>query len=94
MTSSPTPPAVAPSSESQLSSLIYDLSQNVQVAMDNMLKMINCSLLYSKFTDFHMNFTKSKDSVLQRKNQLEEEKDHFQKAAFAVLDMLNSGDIS
>lgn len=37
---------------------------------------------------------KSKDSVLQRKIHLEEEKNHFQKAAFAVLDMLNSRDIS
>lgn len=37
---------------------------------------------------------KSKDSVLQRKIDLEEEKDHFQKAAYAVLDMLNNRDIN
>lgn len=37
---------------------------------------------------------KSKDSVLQRKIHLEEQKDHFEKAAFTVLDMLNSRNVS
>ena len=32
---------------------------------------------------------KCKGSALDRKRALDEEKDHFQKAAYAVLDMLN-----
>lgn len=32
---------------------------------------------------------KCKGSALVRKRALDEEKDHFQKAAYAVLDMLN-----
>ncbi|KAI3468260.1 hypothetical protein Pfo_024923 [Paulownia fortunei] len=96
MTSSPPPTGVEPAPpsavESQLSSLIYDLSQNVQVAMDNMLKMIN--EIDQNSAGIMEEIEKSKDSVLQRKIHLEEEKDHFQKAAFAVLDMLNSRDIN
>ncbi|KAL3844139.1 hypothetical protein ACJIZ3_001542 [Penstemon smallii] len=78
--------------ESQLSSLIYDLSQNVQVAMDSMLKMI--SEIEQNSAGIMEEMEKSKDSAFQRKKTLEEEKDHFQKAAFAVLDMLNDRDSS
>ena len=35
---------------------------------------------------------KCKDSAIERKKSLEEEKERFQKAAFTVLDMLNSGE--
>ncbi|KAG4190342.1 hypothetical protein ERO13_A07G024600v2 [Gossypium hirsutum] len=35
------PPPVAEEPESLLSSLVFDLSQHVQMAMENMLKMIN-----------------------------------------------------
>ncbi|KAL0394029.1 UNVERIFIED_CONTAM: hypothetical protein Slati_4369100 [Sesamum latifolium] len=78
--------------ESQLSSLVYDISQNVQVAMDNMLKMI--SEIDQNSAGIMEEIEKSKDSVLKRKINLEEEKDHFQKAAAAVLDMLDGRDIS
>ncbi|KAL7159400.1 hypothetical protein ABFS83_01G024700 [Erythranthe nasuta] len=96
MTSSPPPtgadPAPPSAVESQLSSLIYDLTQNVQIAMDNMLKMINeIDQNSAGKTD---EIEKSKDSVLQRKTHLEEEKDHFRKAAFTVLDMFNSRNVS
>lgn len=37
---------------------------------------------------------KSKESALQRKTQLEEKKENFQKTTFAVFDMLNSRDMS
>ncbi|KAL7082497.1 hypothetical protein ACP275_14G102000 [Erythranthe tilingii] len=91
MTSSPplTGAELAPPSavESQLSSLIYDLTQNVQVAMDNMLKMIN--EIDQNSAGIMEEIEKSKDSALERKNHLEQEKDHFQKAAFSILDMLN-----
>ncbi|KAL7125151.1 hypothetical protein ABFS83_14G096600 [Erythranthe nasuta] len=79
----PPPSAV----ESQLSSLIYDLTQNVQVAMDNMLKMIN--EIDHNSAGIMEEIEKSKDSAIERKNHLEQEKDHFQKAAFSILDMLN-----
>ncbi|KAL0330306.1 UNVERIFIED_CONTAM: hypothetical protein Sradi_5017300 [Sesamum radiatum] len=96
MTSSPPPTGGdlgPPSSiESQLSSLVYDLSQNVQVAMDNMLKMI--SEIDQNSAGIIEEIEKSKDFVLKRKINLEEEKDHFQKAAVAVLDMLDGRDIS
>ncbi|MBA0547820.1 hypothetical protein Golob_018961 [Gossypium lobatum] len=35
---------------------------------------------------------KCKESALERKKSLEEEKEKFQKAAYTVLDMLNSGE--
>ena len=35
---------------------------------------------------------KCKDSTLEKKKILEEEKEHFEKAAYTVLDMLNNGD--
>lgn len=35
---------------------------------------------------------KCKDSALERKRTLEEEKERFQKAAYTVLDMLNNRD--
>ncbi|KAL8521986.1 hypothetical protein ACS0TY_012222 [Phlomoides rotata] len=97
MASSP-PPTVTDlavttsAAESQLSSLVYELSQNVQLAMDDMLKMI--SEIDENSAKIKEEMEKSKDSVLQRKNDLEEEKDHFQKAAFAALDMLNGRDIN
>lgn len=35
---------------------------------------------------------KSKESVFHKKKSLEEERDHFQKAAYTVLNMLNTRD--
>ncbi|KAL8537138.1 hypothetical protein ACS0TY_012351 [Phlomoides rotata] len=69
-----------------------ELSQNVQLAMDNMLKMI--SEIDQNSAAIKEDMEKSKDSVLQRKIDLEEKKDHFQKAAYTVLDMLISRDIN
>ncbi|KAL0312018.1 UNVERIFIED_CONTAM: hypothetical protein Sradi_5601100 [Sesamum radiatum] len=60
--------------------------------MDNMLKMI--SEIDQNSAGIMEEIEKSKDSVLKRKINLEEEKDHFQKAAAAVLDMLDGRDIS
>ncbi|XP_051151149.1 uncharacterized protein LOC127265413 [Andrographis paniculata] len=79
------PPSVV---ESQLSSLVYDLSQQMQIAMDNMLKMIN--EIDAKSAGITGEMDKSRESALERKIALEEEKNQFQKAAFAVFDMLNS----
>ncbi|KAE8721722.1 Potassium channel in 3 [Hibiscus syriacus] len=82
------PPPAAEEAESPLSSLIYDLSQHVQMAMENMLKMIN--EIDQNSSGILEDVEKCKDSALERKKSLEEEKERFQKAAFTVLDMLNS----
>ncbi|KAL3655689.1 hypothetical protein CASFOL_000085 [Castilleja foliolosa] len=75
------------SAESQLSSVVYYLSENTQVLMDNMLKMTN--EIDQNSAGITEEIEKSKYAVLQRKLVLEEEKDHFQKAALAVLHMLH-----
>ncbi|KAL8521984.1 hypothetical protein ACS0TY_012220 [Phlomoides rotata] len=51
-------------------------------------------LLFTNSAAIKEDMEKSKDSVLQRKIDLEEKKDHFQKAAYTVLDMLISRDIN
>ncbi|CAA0810599.1 Unknown protein [Striga hermonthica] len=81
------PPSAA---ESPLASLVYYLSQNAQVAMDNMLKMTN--EIDQSSAGIKEEIEKTRDAALQRKVVLEEEKDNFQKAALAVLDMLHGRD--
>ncbi|XVF35503.1 hypothetical protein REPUB_Repub18cG0151400 [Reevesia pubescens] len=82
------PPAAE--AESHLSSLVYDMSQHVQMAMENMLKMIN--EIDQNSSGIMEEIEKCKDSALERKKGLEEERERFQKAAYTVLDMLNNGD--
>ncbi|KAG6387967.1 hypothetical protein SASPL_153163 [Salvia splendens] len=82
----------SPAAESQLSSLIYDLSQNLQVSMDNMLKII--SEIDQNSGGITEEIEKSKESALQRKIQLEEKRDSFQKTTYAIFDMLNGRDTS
>ncbi|KAL3498356.1 hypothetical protein ACH5RR_041088 [Cinchona calisaya] len=78
--------------ESQLSSLVYDLSKRVQVAMEDMLKMI--TEIDHNSADIMDEMKNCKDFALERKRILEEEKVHFQKAAYAVINMLNNQGIS
>ncbi|WCJ29788.1 hypothetical protein M5689_011400 [Euphorbia peplus] len=75
--------------ESQFSSLLYDMSQQVQMAMENMLKMIG--EIDQNSVGIVEEIEKCKDSALERKNVLDEEKESFQKAAYTVLDLLNKG---
>ncbi|KAF4370024.1 hypothetical protein CsatB_007772 [Cannabis sativa] len=79
-----------PEPESQLSSLVYDMSQQVQGVMENMLKMIN--EIDENSSGIMEYIEKCKESAIDRKRVLEEERVRFQKAAFAVLDMLNNGE--
>ncbi|XP_024020780.1 uncharacterized protein LOC112091406 [Morus notabilis] len=82
---------LAPSeAESQLSSLVYEISQQVQGAMENMLRTIND--IGQNSTGIMEEIEKCKDSAIDRKKALEEEKERFQKAAYTVLDLLNNGD--
>ncbi|KAI3822049.1 hypothetical protein L1987_09630 [Smallanthus sonchifolius] len=74
--------------QSPLSSVIYELSQQVQAGMENMLKMI--SEIDQSSSGIIEDIEKCKDSALERKRTLEEEKERFQKAAYSVLDMLNT----
>ncbi|KAF6172872.1 hypothetical protein GIB67_035426 [Kingdonia uniflora] len=73
--------------ESQLSNLICDVSQQVQVAMANMLKMI--SEIDHNSAEIVEEIEKCKETAIERKAFLEEEKDRFQKTAYTVLNMLN-----
>ncbi|PPD73388.1 hypothetical protein GOBAR_AA12059 [Gossypium barbadense] len=59
-----------------------------QMAMENMLKMIN--EIDQNSLGIMEEVEKCKESALERKKSLEEEKEKFQKAAYTVLDMLNS----
>ncbi|GAY60213.1 hypothetical protein WN944_000374 [Citrus x changshan-huyou] len=76
--------------ESQLSSLVYDMSQQVHMVMQNMLKMI--AEIDQNSSGIMEEVEKCKNLAFERKKSLEEEKERFQKAAFAVLDMLNDRD--
>ncbi|OMO61838.1 hypothetical protein CCACVL1_23215 [Corchorus capsularis] len=87
-TQSLAPPAME--AESQLSSLVYDMSQHVHMAMENMLKMT--TEIDQNSLGIMEEMEKCKDSALERKKVLEEEKERFQKAAYTVLDMLNNRD--
>ncbi|XP_023524409.1 uncharacterized protein LOC111788313 [Cucurbita pepo subsp. pepo] len=75
-----------PESESQLSVLVYDISQQAQGAMENMLRMI--SEIDRTLLEY-LKTWKSAGVLLSR--VLEEEKQQFQQAAYTVLDMLNNG---
>ncbi|KAL2346821.1 hypothetical protein Fmac_000821 [Flemingia macrophylla] len=79
------PPEAEP--ENPLSSLIYDLSNEVQQILENMYKTI--TEINQNSTMIEEDMVKCKGSALERKRALDEERDNFQKAAYAVLDMLN-----
>ncbi|XP_052208876.1 uncharacterized protein LOC127812509 [Diospyros lotus] len=91
MASSPSPSEgqrlPSPEVESQLFSLVFDLSQQVQVAVENMLKMIN--EIDENSSGIMEEIAKLKDDSIERKRILEEQKENFQKAAFTILEMLN-----
>ncbi|XP_058074799.1 uncharacterized protein LOC131223410 [Magnolia sinica] len=90
--SAPSQTILLPEADSQLSALIYDVSQQAQAAMENMLKMIN--EIDQSSVGIMEEIEKCKESAVERKKILEDEKGHFQKAAFTVLEMLNAGEIS
>ncbi|XP_022730434.1 uncharacterized protein LOC111285320 [Durio zibethinus] len=83
-------PPPAAEAESHLSSLVLDMSQHVQMAMENMLKMIN--EIDQNSLGIMEEIEKCKGSGLERKKVLEEENGRLQKAAYTVLDMLNNTD--
>ncbi|KMT16906.1 hypothetical protein BVRB_2g043790 isoform A [Beta vulgaris subsp. vulgaris] len=73
--------------DSHFSSVLYDLSQQVQGAMEDMLKMI--SEIDVQSAEVTEEMERCKEYALERRKAIEEEKECFQKAAYAVLDVLN-----
>ncbi|KAI3992464.1 hypothetical protein MKX01_022555 [Papaver californicum] len=74
--------------DTQFSSLVYDVSQQVQVAMENMLRMTN--EIDQSSSGIMEEIEKCKESANEKKKMLDEEKERFQKAALMALDMLNN----
>ncbi|KAK7410304.1 hypothetical protein VNO78_00992 [Psophocarpus tetragonolobus] len=88
--SEPIAPEAEP--ENHLSSLIYEISNEVQEIMENLFKTI--TEINQNSAVIEEDIEKCKVSSLERKRALDEEKDSFQKAAYAVLDMLNRESMS
>ncbi|KAF1871501.1 hypothetical protein Lal_00020295 [Lupinus albus] len=79
--------SVPPEPDNHLTSLVYEISNEVQAIMENMLKMI--TEVNQNSAVIEEEIEKCKGFTAERKKALDEEKDHFQKAAYAVLDLLN-----
>ncbi|XP_021825307.1 uncharacterized protein LOC110766313 [Prunus avium] len=77
-----------PETESQMSSIVYEISQQVQGAMENMLKMM--SEIDENSGGITEEIEKCKEQGLEKKRGLEEAKEQVEKAAYAVLEMLNN----
>ncbi|KAJ4802932.1 polyamine-modulated factor 1-binding protein [Rhynchospora pubera] len=74
--------------ESPISSLLVDISNQLQGAMQNMLKMTSSEVDQS-IAEIATDMEKCRESVSEKGRMLEEERERFQKAALAVLEMLN-----
>ncbi|CAA0404816.1 hypothetical protein ISN44_As05g024070 [Arabidopsis suecica] len=74
--------------DSDLTSLVFEMSQQVQMGMENMLKMVH--EIDQNSVGIKEEIEKSKDFAMEKKRILEEEKDQFQKAAYTILDMLSN----
>ncbi|KAM2067126.1 hypothetical protein ACFX1T_043495 [Malus domestica] len=75
-------------SESPMSSIVYVISQQVQGAMENMFKMM--SETDENSAGISEEIEKCKESALKKKKGLEEAREQVEKAAYAVLEMLNN----
>ncbi|XP_078156189.1 polyamine-modulated factor 1-binding protein [Carex rostrata] len=73
--------------ESPISSLLIDISNQLQGAMQNMLKMT--SEVDRSIAEIATDMEKCKESVSEKGKMLEEDRERFQNAALAVLEMLN-----
>ncbi|KAL4318556.1 hypothetical protein GQ457_18G002670 [Hibiscus cannabinus] len=79
------PPRAPEEAESVLSSLVYATRAESQFCLSEKLN-------FREFIThrFFVAVKKCKDSALERQKSLEDEKEQFQKAAYTVLEMLNS----
>nr|VDD39194.1 unnamed protein product [Brassica oleracea] len=67
---------------------LAEMSQQVQMGMENMLKLVN--EIDQNSVGIKEEIEKSKDYAMEKKRVLEEEKEQFQKAAYTILDMLSN----
>ncbi|WOK96901.1 hypothetical protein Cni_G05609 [Canna indica] len=85
---SPTEEALAnPEAQSQISGLLIDTWQQVQEAIQSMVKMT--SEIEQSSAEIMEEIEKCKESVDVRSKVLEQEKENLQKAAIAVLHIFN-----
>ncbi|KAJ3692047.1 hypothetical protein LUZ60_012403 [Juncus effusus] len=77
-------------SEPAISSLLIDISNQMQGAVQDMLKMT--SEVDQSIGEINEDMEKCKGIVFEKSNLIEEEKERVQKAAMAVLQMLNGSD--
>ncbi|GAB2223082.1 hypothetical protein Droror1_Dr00017219 [Drosera rotundifolia] len=76
-----------PQLDSPFSSLIFDISQQIQEGMEDLLKMTNeIDVLSAEIAE---DVEKCKEAALERTKAIEEETACFQNAAYAVLDVLS-----
>ncbi|KAG6486764.1 hypothetical protein ZIOFF_055344 [Zingiber officinale] len=73
--------------QSQISSLIFETWQQVQDAMESMVKMTN--EIEQTSAEIAEEIEKCKEYLVVRSKVLEEEKESLQRAAFAVLQIFN-----
>ncbi|RXH72527.1 hypothetical protein DVH24_012211 [Malus domestica] len=74
--------------ESPMSSIVYVISQQVQGAMENMFKMT--SEIDENSAGISEEIEKCKESAIEKKKDLEEVREQVEKAAYAVLELLNN----
>ncbi|URD91306.1 hypothetical protein MUK42_27619 [Musa troglodytarum] len=89
--SSPREALANPEAESQISAILYDTWQQVQEAMQSMLKMT--SEIEQSSAEIKEEIEKCKESVEVRSKALEEAKEHLQKTAIAVLQIFNGPEV-
>ncbi|KAJ8464846.1 hypothetical protein OPV22_027398 [Ensete ventricosum] len=92
--SSSSPPREAlanPEAESQISAILFDTWQQVQEAMQSMLKMT--SEIEQSSAEIKEEIEKCKERVEVRSKALEEAKEHMQKTAIAVLQIFNGPEV-
>ncbi|KAM0893137.1 hypothetical protein ACQ4PT_025310 [Festuca glaucescens] len=76
-------------SESQISALLFDMSNQVQDSLQNMLKMT--SEIEQCGGEIEAEIEQAKEGVADKCRVLEEEKERFQKVALAALNILSGG---
>uniref|UniRef100_A0A7N0VKH6 Uncharacterized protein n=1 Tax=Kalanchoe fedtschenkoi TaxID=63787 RepID=A0A7N0VKH6_KALFE len=84
------PVVEASDDDSRMASVVYDLSSQVQAALESMLSKI--SEIDQNAEGVMQVIERSKASTLEKKKALEEERGRVEKAAFTVLDLFNRRD--
>ncbi|WVZ96775.1 hypothetical protein U9M48_042374 [Paspalum notatum var. saurae] len=75
--------------DSKLSELLFDVSQQVQVGLQNMLKM--SSEIARCDSEIEAEVERARDAVAEKSRALDVDRERVQKAALAALDILSGG---